>query len=251
MATKAEKLQLTDINGKAVVITGGTTGIGRATAILLASHGAHVLIFGREKQPLEDALEDIGKVSKDVVGLTADTSKKNDVLKVFKTADEKLGGVDILIDNAALGAGPVAESRHEELEYIVKTNLLGYITSAYEAIKRMKQKKDGHIVVIGSMSADTREGGSSLYVATKSGIQGLTEALRKEVNKLGIRVSLIEPGEVGTDMQPMPPEEQRKKQAELTQLMAEDIADTIYYVLTRPKRVDIIEIKVRPHLQII
>lgn len=251
MATKAEKLQLTDIKGKAVVITGGTTGIGRATAILLASHGAHVLIFGREKQPLEDALEDIGKVSKDVVGLTADTSKKNDVLKVFKTADEKLGGVDILIDNAALGAGPVAESRHEELEYIVKTNLLGYITSAYEAIKRMKQKKDGHIVVIGSMSADTREGGSSLYVATKSGIQGLTEALRKEVNKLGIRVSLIEPGEVGTDMQPMPPEEQRKKQAELTQLMAEDIADTIYYVLTRPKRVDIIEIKVRPHLQII
>jgi NADP-dependent 3-hydroxy acid dehydrogenase YdfG len=162
-------------------------------------------------------------------------------LKVFEMADRELGGLDILIDNAALAADAVSEMPIKDQEYIVKTNLLGYMAVVHEAIKRMKPKGKGHIVVVGSMSANVRSAGSSVYVATKSGVQGFTEALRKEVNEFGIKVSLIEPGEVGTDMNKLSPAQQRRKQSQLKQLKAEDIADCIYYVLTRPKRVDVVE----------
>lgn len=123
--------------------------------------------------------------------------------------------------------------------------------AAHEAIQRMRAKGEGQIVFIGSMSSEVHEAGSSLYVATKSGVLGLTQALRKEVHEMGIRISLIEPGEVGTDMDPHTVEEQRQRQARLEELKAEDIADVVYYVLTRPKRSDIIELKIRPHMQAI
>jgi NADP-dependent 3-hydroxy acid dehydrogenase YdfG len=239
------------VDGKSIVVTGGTTGIGRATAILLASHGAKVLVFGREQTLLDDALNAIQATGNKAIGLTADSSNKDDITRIFQTADKELGGVDILINNAALAGQSIIDMPYDEQEYVVRTNLLGYMHMAQEAIKRMRPKSSGHIVFVGSMSANVRETGSSLYVATKSGIQGLTEALRKEVNEMGIKVSLIEPGEVGSDMNPNPPEKQRQRQSELVQMKAEDIADCIYYVLTRPRRMDVIELRVRPHLQLI
>ncbi|MGE5637371.1 MAG: SDR family oxidoreductase [Chloroflexota bacterium] len=239
------------LQNKTILITGGTTGIGRATAIYLASFGPKMLIFGRGEKELNDALKDIKAAGGNVIGLTADASKKEDIERVFSKVDSELGDLDILINNAALGAEAIAEMSYDDQEYIVKTNLLGYMTIAHEALKRMKNKQAGQILIVGSMSADVREKGSSVYVATKAGIQGFTEALRKEVNESGIRVSLIEPGEVGSDMNKLTPEQQRQKQQELKQLKAEDIANCIHYVLTRPKRVDIIEVKIRPHLQLI
>jgi NADP-dependent 3-hydroxy acid dehydrogenase YdfG len=99
------------------------------------------------------------------------------------------------------------------------------------------------------MSADVREQGSSVYVATKSGIQGFSEALRKEVNRDGIKVTLIEPGSVGTDMQQPSPEEQRQKEEKGEMLRAEDIAACVYYCLIQPQRCDVVEVRIRPHLQ--
>ena len=99
------------------------------------------------------------------------------------------------------------------------------------------------------MSADVREKGSSVYVATKAAIQGFTEALRKEVNGFGIKVSLIEPGAVGTDMQPVSVPDQRKKEASGEMLKAEDIARCIEFCLTQPDRCDIVVVQVRPHGQ--
>ena len=129
----------TRLEGKSVIITGGTTGIGRATAILLASKGARLLVFGRGQTELNDALTDIRKVGS-AIELTADTSKQEDIKKVFRIAGQQLGGVDILIDNAALGADAVADTSPEEQEYILKTNLLGYMQVAHEAVARMRQK---------------------------------------------------------------------------------------------------------------
>ncbi len=243
--------ELMSIAGKSVIITGGTTGVGRATAILLASHKARLLIFGRTQAPLNDAIRAIQSRGGEVVGLTADVTKKEDVKRVFQMADQKFGGVDILINNAGLGGGSVVDTSLEEQEYLVRTNLLGYMLVAHEAIQRMKAKGEGQIIFIGSMSADVHETGSSAYVATKSGILGLTQSLRKEVNPMGIRVALIEPGELGSDMDPHPIKEQRRRQAQMVELKAEDVADAIYYILTRPKRTDIIELKLRAHLQLI
>jgi NADP-dependent 3-hydroxy acid dehydrogenase YdfG len=120
----------------------------------------------------------------------------------------------------------------------------------HEAVKRMKANGWGHIVNIGSMSADVREKDSSVYVATKAGIQGFSEALRKEVNALGIKVTLIEPGAVGTDMQDQySPEEQRERIEQMKMLRSEDIAACVLYTITQPKRCDVVTLQIRPHLQ--
>jgi NAD(P)-dependent dehydrogenase (short-subunit alcohol dehydrogenase family) len=184
------------VAGKGILITGGTTGIGRATANLLSSCGARVLIFGRHEQELNDALNDLRESGGDAQGIMADVTKSGDIERVFQEADRKLGRVDVLINNAALGAGSIVDDSYKTWEYIVKTNLLGYMACAHEAVRRMQNAGGGHIVNVGSMSADVREEGSSVYVATKSGIQGFSAALRKEVNKHGIKITLIEPGSV-------------------------------------------------------
>ena len=209
----SDKYQPVSLAGKAVVITGGTTGIGRATAALLAAQGAKVLIFGRDAQALQDALADLEGQAQNggaVYGLTADQSKMEDVHRVFQEADQRLGGVDILINNAALAAQSILGSEYEEWQNVVQTNVLGYMACCREAIDRMKARGSGHIVNIGSLSAKVREEDSDIYVATKSAIEGFSESLRKKVNEQGIKVSLIEPGLVGTDMtaENTPPEQQ-------------------------------------------
>jgi NADP-dependent 3-hydroxy acid dehydrogenase YdfG len=241
--------EIQDIAGKGIVITGGTTGIGRTTALLLAQLGARVLVFGRHAPELEDAMHDLEDVSDEVYGLVADVSRLADVDRVFREADERLEHVDVLINNAALSGDSIIDHSVEDADYIVRTNVLGYIACAHAAIPRMKKLGGGHIINVGSMSADTRGKGSSLYTTTKTAIQGFSESLRKEVNKFGIKVTLIEPGAVGTDMQPETPEEQREKEAAGEMLKAEDIAACIHYCLVQPPRCDVITVQIQPHKQ--
>ena len=248
--------ELQSLAGKAVVLTGGTTGIGRATAHLLASEGCRVLIYGREEAALQDALKDIRAAAGhggEVYGLTADQSHREDVKRVFVEADARLGGVDILINNAALGAQSILDTDYGEWEYVVQTNLLGYMACCREALDRMTPRKTGHIVNVGSMSAKVRESGSDVYVATKSGIEGFSEALRKKVNDLGIKVTLIEPGLVGTDMteDQVPREQQAQKEQEGEMMTAEDLAQSILYTLVQPPRCDVALVQIRPHKQAI
>lgn len=239
-----------DLNGKNIIVTGGTKGIGRTTALLLASKGANLLIFGRHGMELDDTLEEFHKAGMEnlVHGLTADSSGQEGIQKVFEEADRLFDRLDILINNAAIGYGGIMEGDYKDWQYVINTNLLGYMACAHEAIKRMKKYGGGHIINIGSMSPDLREKDNSVYVATKSGIQGFSEALRKEVNEFGIKVTLIEPGDVGTGMQPISPKEQRKKENHLQMLRAEDIADCILYTILQPKRCDVVQVQIRPHL---
>lgn len=241
------------VTGKAVLITGGTTGIGRATALHLASMGARVMVFGRSKEALEDTLREFqdAQMEDRVHGITADISQKEDIAKVFRELDAKLDGLDVLVNNAAIGYGSVMEGSFEDWQYALNINLLGVFACTHEAVKRMQKTGGGHIVNIGSMSAHIKNEGSSVYVATKSGIRGFSESLRKEVNKDGIKVTLIEPGSVGTDMQPSKPDEQKEKEEDLKMLKAEDIAASVFYALTQPKRCDVVMMQVRPHLQMI
>lgn len=241
------------IKGKRILITGGTTGIGRATAILLASHGAKIMIFGRHQQPLNETLEAINRldVGAECFGIVADVADQKDIKKIFDMADSQFKGLDILINNAALPYDSVMEGTYDNWQYIINTNLLGYMACCNEAVKRMKGNTGGHIVNIGSISADERGKDSSVYVATKAGIQGFNESLRKELNELGIKVSLIEPGLVGSDMVKEDSDEQRRKIAAMEMLKAEDIAMSVLYCLSQPQRCDVITLQIRPHLQII
>lgn len=241
------------LSGKRALITGGTTGIGRALAIQFASYGVSTLIIGRHQTEINKTLKEMKKINPEVeqFGLKADVAKPKDIEKVFSQVSAKLGGLDILINNAALGYGGVMKGNYEDWEYIVKTNVLGYMACSHYAVAEMRTQQSGHIIHIGSMSAHTRDEGSSVYVATKAAIQGFSESLRKELNPKGIHVTLIEPGAVDTDMQPQSQKEKRRKVENMEMLEADDIADAVIFSLCQHKRSSIVEIKIRPLLQII
>lgn len=237
--------------GKRILITGGSTGIGRETAILLASKGAKVLVTGRHQEQIDETLNAMDGAQGSGYGIAADLAEEAGIRKIFAYADQELGGLDCLVNNAALAYQSIMEGSYKDWQYIVNTNLLGYMACVHEAVKRMEIAGEGHIVNIGSMSADVRESNSSVYVATKSGIQGFSEALRKELNPKGIKVSLIEPGAVDTDMQEGSEEEKLQKIAHQEMIPAREIAAAVLYCLDQPKHTDIVNIKIRPHLQLI
>src|SRR4051812_29179029 len=114
--------------GKRIVLSGGTTGIGRATLLLLARQGARLLTFGRHQEDLDEALRQAGL--DDTAGITADVSTRDGVQSVFATADDRIGGLDVLICNAALGADPLHEMDDDGWRYVIDTNLVGYLACA-------------------------------------------------------------------------------------------------------------------------
>src|SRR6185436_15691423 len=111
----------------------------------------------------------------------------------------------------------------------------------------MSEKKKGHIVIIGSMSAEREGKGSSVYVAGKSGLRGFAESFHKEAREKGVKVTLIEPGQAGSNMQEASPREQRREIRKGTMLRAEDVAVAVHYVLTQPERCDVTFMQIRPH----
>jgi NAD(P)-dependent dehydrogenase (short-subunit alcohol dehydrogenase family) len=240
--------------GRRVLITGGTTGIGRELALRIAGLGGNVLISGRDEQHLADTISEGREVAPAALlnGVIADMSTEEGVVTLFQEADQQFEGeLDILINNAALAYNSVTDGAYADWKEVINTNLLGYIACTNQAVSRMAKKGSGHIVFIGSMSAGVREKGSSVYVATKSGVEGFAESFRKEVNEHGIRVTLIEPGAVDTDMQPQSTEEKKRSTEDHEMLQAADIAAAVTYALCQNERCDVAEIRLRPRLQLI
>lgn len=236
--------------GRRIVVSGGTTGIGLATAKMLASQGARLFVFGRHQPELDTALKEIRDVGGEAHGTTADQSRPGDITRVFGEVDGVLGGIDVLVNNAASSLGDLSELGPEQIRYEVSANVAGYISCASEAVERMSAA-GGHIVNVGSMSADLREEENSVYVATKAAIQGFSESLRKTVNPRGIKVTLVEPGKVDTDLVEMSAEERAEAKAELRMLEPEDIARCILFCLSQPPRCDVVAVQIRPHRQVI
>jgi NADP-dependent 3-hydroxy acid dehydrogenase YdfG len=242
---------MSSLAGKKVLITGGTTGIGLAIAKVLAADGARLVLIGRDRKDLDAAVEEVGALGGELHGQQADTARADDVGRVFAEANRVLGGLDVLICNAAVAADGIGEMSDEDWRYVLDVNIAGYLACVRAALATMKGQSSGAIVLIGSMSSEVREKGSSVYVATKGAIQAFAAALRKEVNETGIHVTLIEPGAVSTDMASGSPEDQRKAIAEEKMLLPEDIATCVRFVLGLPSRCDVVTMQVRPHRQLI
>ncbi len=241
----------TDLAGRRVLVTGGTTGVGRATASLLAGAGSRVFICGRNADHLADALREVRKGGGEIEGISLDVGTADNIGNLFAAADAWMGGVDIAILNAGLGShGELTDMTHEECREIVSVNLLSYISCSLEAMKRMRGA-GGHIVMTGSMSAHVFDENAAVYTATKCGVRGFATSLRKEANPHGIKVSYIEPGCIGSDMVDETPAQQQQMIAEMKMLKAEDVARSILFLLSQPEGCDVIALQIRPHLQLI
>ncbi|HET7717443.1 MAG TPA: SDR family oxidoreductase, partial [Bauldia sp.] len=156
---------------------------------------------------------------------------------------------DIFIDNAGVSGEGIAEMAEDDWRYVVETNLVGAMATADRAAQWMAERRTGHIVIIGSMSAERKGKSSSVYVATKSGLRGFAESFHREVREKGIKVTLIEPGSTGSDMVEATPEEQREKIARHEMLRAEDVAVAVHYAVTQPARCDVTFMQIRPHIE--
>jgi 3-oxoacyl-[acyl-carrier protein] reductase len=235
------------LQGRRAVVTGGTTGIGRAIAVLLASEGAKVFVCGRDQNHLQDALARIGEVGQGS-GISVDLSKQEDVERFYKAAEDFLGGIDIAVINAAVPAQALGETSEQDTSYQIAVDFTSYLTTTQQAISRMRGGSD--IVLIGSMSAVSKGPGSSIYVAAKSGIEGFAASLRKELAEKDIKVGLVEPGFTGADFQypEFPPEKQRELIHEHKMLRAEDIAVAVHFMLRQPRRCAVSHMRVETRL---
>lgn len=223
------------LTGRKAIITGGTTGIGRAIAVLLAASGVKVFVCGRTAAHLEDALARIREVGEGG-GIAVDLSRREDVARFFEAAGHYLGGLDIAVINAAIPAEALADTAEDDLDYQIATDFTSYLTTTKAAVARMSGGSD--VILIGSMSAVSQAGGNSIYVAAKSGIEGFAHSLRQELSEKDIKVGLIEPGFTGADFQypDFPPEKQVELIKQDRMLRAEDIAVAAHFMLTQPRR---------------
>ena len=236
------------VKGKRIAITGGTTGIGRAIAVLLASEGARVFVCGRNPAYLDDALARIREVGEGD-GITTELSDPDNVLAFFRQASGYLGGMDVAVINAAVSAGGLTQMSEPELRYAIAVDFTAYLLSAHAAVDALRGA--GDIILVGSMSAHVLGPSSTVYAGIKAGIAGFAEALRRELGPKGIKVGLVEPGKTGSNMQlpDVQPDEQRRMIRAEESLRAEDIAVGVHYMLTQPRRAVVQQLTITPRAQ--
>jgi 3-hydroxy acid dehydrogenase / malonic semialdehyde reductase len=239
------------LSGKRVLITGGAGGVGRAVASRMLEAGARVLITDRMEVDLRSVIEELAQGKRDVEGVTADLSGKAGLARVFERVDEWLGGIDILVACAGVGSGPLLEMDEDAWRYVIETNLVSYVSCTRAAIDRIKKQglSDGMVILVGSISVHIKAVGESVYNASKGGVASFAETLRKELIPERIRLTLIEPGAIGSAMQPYSVEQRAKFMAQNEMLEPEEVADAIMFAATRKPGVDVVTLRIEPLVQ--
>jgi NADP-dependent 3-hydroxy acid dehydrogenase YdfG len=242
------------LNDTVALVTGASSGIGEATALSLSSLGAKVALVARRADRLQALAEKIGDGALVIEADVGDQSAAE--AAVQRTVDE-LGRLDTLINNAGVMLlGPVQDAPLEEWERMLAVNVHGLLYCAHAALPHLlKAAEDGprgvaDLVNISSVAGRVPRLGSGVYNLTKHGVGAFSESLRQEVTERHVRVSLIEPGAVETELaghnRPEIQQVMQKRFGSIERMQADDIADAIAYVVTRPRRVAINEVLIRP-----
>lgn len=232
------------LTGQAVIVTGGTRGIGLAIARAALAEGAQVLITGRSQTSVDEALAATADAG--LFGMPADVASEADTQAVFERALALFGKVDAVINNAGIArAGAIENLRLKDFQMVMDTNLTGAFLYSREAFRVMKGQGGGRILNIGSISSQVPRFGSVPYTTSKFGLQGMTRALAVEGRELGIMVSCLHPGNVYTDIWDKAP----AAVIDEPKMDVADIARVAVLMLSMPANATIIDATVLDHRQ--
>jgi NADP-dependent 3-hydroxy acid dehydrogenase YdfG len=245
------------LDGAVALVTGASSGIGEATALALAEHGASVAIAARRRDRLEGLAGRIGDAGGTALVLEADLTDEAQATGAVNHTVSELGRLDILVNNAGVMLlGPAVDADTEEWRQMLAINVDALLHCAHAALPHLlKAAEDSprtvaDMVNVSSVAGRTVRRGSAVYNLTKHGVGAFSESLRQEVAGRHVRVSLIEPGATATELRSHNrPEIQRMQEQRFAgkrTLDAADIADAILYVVTRPRHVAINEVLIRP-----
>ena len=242
------------LEGTVALVTGASSGIGEATARALAAEGAAVAVVARRKDRLDALAAELGERA---LAIEADVTEQDQAVAAVQAAVDELGRLDTVINNAGVMLlGPVVDAPTEEWDRMVALNVNGLLYVAHAALPHLIAAAEGgprrvaDLVNISSVAGRRAGKGAGVYQLTKHGVGAFSESLRQEVTKRHVRVSLVEPGAVSTELASHVREEIRdrlmKQFGDMERLQSQDIADAIVYVVTRDRRIAINEILIRP-----
>ncbi len=245
------------LNGTVALVTGASSGIGEATAMALAEQGAAVALVARRHDRLEGLAARIGGQNGRALAIEADVSDQEQAQRAVEQVVAELGRLDTVVNNAGVMLlGPAVGAPLEEWQRMLDVNLAGLLYCAHAALPHLLHAAEAgprqvaDLINISSVAGRVARSGSGVYNLTKHGVGAFSESLRQEVTKRHVRVSLIEPGAVSTELashnRPEVLEVIGKRFADMERLEASDIADAITYVVTRPRHVAINEVLIRP-----
>jgi NADP-dependent 3-hydroxy acid dehydrogenase YdfG len=240
------------LDGRIALVTGASSGIGEATAIALAEAGAKVAIAARRQDRLQALAARLAPLGAEPLVLEADLLDEHVAQRIVADAERHFGQLDILVNNAGvMYLEPVAEADLGRWRRMLELNVLSLIASTQAALAGMRARKDGHIVNVSSTAGRIANPNAAAYSATKFGVVAFSEALRREVYSDNIRVSVIEPGVVQTELRDHIGHAATQASlnawaSNMRQLQPEDVADAIVFCVSRPSHVNVNEILMRP-----
>ena len=240
------------LQGKVCVVTGASSGIGAATARRLAGEGAAVALAGRREDLLQQLADEIEGTGGRALAVRTDVTKEDEARALIERSNSELGRLDVLVNNAGVMLlGPIQGADTEEWRRMVEVNLLGLFYCTHAALPVMRDQGSGHIINVSSVAGRTASLGVGVYNATKWGVVGFSESLRQEAVHVNVRVTVVEPGFVATELQdhstnPLAKAAIEDMRQKTTPLQAEDIAESIYFAVSQPPHVSVNEILVRP-----
>jgi NADP-dependent 3-hydroxy acid dehydrogenase YdfG len=249
------------LDGTVALVTGASSGIGRATALELVREGASVALVGRRKDRLTELAAEISNVGGQTLVVPADISDAQTAAEAVDQTVETLGRLDILVNNAGLMLlGPVPGADLNDWRRMIDINLMGLMYTAHAAIPHLvkaaaqEPRQVADIVNIGSLAGRNAYAMSAVYSATKFGVGAFSESLRQELARQHVRVSVVEPGSVDTELRTHNADVIQQHIAaalgDIERLQSQDIADTVGYIVTRPRHVAVAELLVRPTEQV-
>ena len=242
------------LDGKVAVITGASSGIGEATAEALAAEGASVVVAARREERLTELVGRINTNGGKALAVSADVTDEGQAHELIRKAKDEFGRVDILVNNAGvMQLSAVEKGLSDEWRRMFDVNVLGLLYATDAAVAVMKEQGSGHLVNVSSVAGRRSRATTGVYSGTKFAVNAISEALRQELLEDSIRVTIVEPGAVATELATHITDEDAKENLSgllsLDILQAEDIASAIAYCVTQPERVSVNEILIRPTQQ--